>query len=247
MKVSSTEVQNNFGKYLQLAAKADIVITRNGMEIAVLSAKKDAGIYTDSAQSPDKVREVMTKGNYGGWKETYEKFLALSADSEERHEYIDGEIYLLSSPKVKHQATLTELFGLFYNRFKDKKCRPYVAPFDITLRRYPEDINVVQPDIMVICDLAEKLNEKDYYMGTPVLVVEILSESTRSKDQVKKLDLYMSCGIREYWLINPLTKEATVHLFANKDICDSANFRKGDIIKSFHFEELQIELDSIFR
>jgi Uma2 family endonuclease len=56
---------------------------------------------------------------------------------------------------------------------------------------------------MVICDLEEKLDERDYYMGTPALVVEILSESTRRKDLVKKLDLYMSTGIKEYWIVNP--------------------------------------------
>jgi Uma2 family endonuclease len=42
---------------------------------------------------------------------------------------------------------------------------------------------------MIICDLEEKLDEKDYYKGIPSLVVEILSDSTRSKDMIKKLDL----------------------------------------------------------
>ncbi len=41
MKVSSTEVQNNFGKYLMLAAREDIIITKNGREIARLSADFD--------------------------------------------------------------------------------------------------------------------------------------------------------------------------------------------------------------
>lgn len=36
MKVSSTEIQNNFGKYLILAGKEDIIITKNGTEVARL-------------------------------------------------------------------------------------------------------------------------------------------------------------------------------------------------------------------
>ncbi len=247
MKVNSTELQNNFGKYLMLAAKEDIVITRNGTEIAVLSARKGAGPSADATAPPDLVREILTKGDYGGWKASYEEFLALSHNTEERYEYIDGEIYLLSSPKTKHQTALTELFGFFFNWFKGKKCRPFVAPYDITLKRHAEDINVVQPDIMIICDLEEKLNEKDYYMGTPALVVEILSEGTRSKDLVKKLDLYMSCGVREYWIVNPLNKEVTVYLLADKDINASATYRKAETIRSFFFEGLQVELDLIFR
>jgi prevent-host-death family protein len=42
MKVNSTELQNNFGKYLMLAGKEDIIITRNGMEIAILSSISDS-------------------------------------------------------------------------------------------------------------------------------------------------------------------------------------------------------------
>lgn len=41
MKVNSTQLQNNFGKYLMLTAKEDIIITRNGTEIAKLSAIND--------------------------------------------------------------------------------------------------------------------------------------------------------------------------------------------------------------
>lgn len=41
MKVNSTELQNNFGKYLMLAAQEDIIITRNGTEIAKLTALGD--------------------------------------------------------------------------------------------------------------------------------------------------------------------------------------------------------------
>src|SRR5690554_7262091 len=86
-----------------------------------------------------------------------------------------------------------------------------VAPYDITLKRNKDDINIVQPDIMVICDLAEKLGDDGYYKGVPTLVVEILSESTCKKDLTNKLDLYMCCGIEEYWVVNPLNCEVAVY------------------------------------
>lgn len=239
MKVNSTELQNNFGKFLMLAAQEDIVITRNGTEIAVLSARKD--------QVPDRVKEVAAKANYGGTKASYGDFLQLATDSEERYEYIDGEIYLLSSPKTAHQRVLTELFGIFYNWFQGRKCRPFVAPYDITLKRHGDDINIVQPDIMVICDLEEMLNEKDYYIGIPTLIVEILSEGTRSKDLVKKLDLYMSSGVKEYWIVNPFNKEVAVYYFEEQNIFASSTYKKPETICSFFFEELQVSLDQIFK
>ena len=52
------------------------------------------------------------------------------------------------------------------------------SPYDITIKRSAEDINVVQPDLMVICDLEENLAEDGYYYGVPTLLVEVLSENT---------------------------------------------------------------------
>ncbi|ATW28077.1 type II toxin-antitoxin system Phd/YefM family antitoxin [Candidatus Formimonas warabiya] len=245
MIVNSTEVQNNFGKYLMLAAQEDIIITRNGREIARLSALKDP--LSDFGETPGTVMEKAEAYGYGGRKASYEEFLELTKDNEERYEYIDGEIYFLASPKTAHQIALTELFVIFYNWFQGKDCTPLVAPYDITLKRNAENINVVQPDIMVICDLAEKLDKNDYYQGVPSLVVEILSEGTRSKDLIKKLDLYMSCGVREYWIVNPLNKEVTIYLFEDKDIRNHTTYRKHETAPSYIFTGLSVELDRIFK
>ncbi|NLO39432.1 MAG: type II toxin-antitoxin system Phd/YefM family antitoxin, partial [Ruminiclostridium sp.] len=189
MKVSSTELQNNFGKYLLLCIGEPVIISKNGREIAKLTSLEARGEY-DSEKSI--ISEEAFNYGFGVKKASYKEFQELTRDNEERYEYIDGEIYYLASPKTTHQIVLTELFVIFHHWFQGKKCTPMVAPYDITLKRHPEDINIVQPDIMVICDLDEKLNQQDYYMGTPALVVEIISESTKRKDLIKKLDLYMS-------------------------------------------------------
>lgn len=245
MKVNSTELQNNFGKYLMLATREDIIITRNGTEIAKLSALGNTD--AEYGVEPEIIKEKAEDYRYAVRKASYEEFLELSQNSDERYEYIDGEIYLLASPKTTHQRALTELLVIFYNWFQGKKCTPMVAPYDITLKHNPENINVVQPDVMVICDLEENLDENDYYMGVPSLVVEILSEGTRSKDLIKKLDLYMSCGIREYWIINPLNREVTVYLFEDQDISNSITYHKSETVQSFIFPGLSAELDRIFK
>lgn len=246
--INSTELQNNFGKYLVLAAQEDITITRNGNPIAKLTAmnpsKAEARHHTTQ---PEKVMEKAEDYNFTRRKATFEEFLELTKESEERYEYIDGEIYLLASPKTTHQIALTELFGIFYNWFQGKPCTPLVAPYDIELKRSSENINIVQPDIMVICDLEEHLNEHDYYKGVPTLVVEILSKSTRSKDLIKKLDLYMSCDVQEYWIVNPFNKEVTVYLFEDNNIHSYVTYRKTEIAQSYVFTGLSAGLDRIFK
>ncbi len=245
MIVTSTEVQNNFGKYLMLAAQEEIIITRNGTEIAKLTAIKESSLV--GAEGREGVAEKAAAYGGGGWKVSYEEFLEISQNSEERYEYIDGEIYLLASPKTVHQIALTELFGVFYNWFEGKRCTPLVAPYNITLRRNPENINVVQPDLMVICDLEEKLDANDYYQGVPALLVEILSAGTQRKDLITKLDLYLSCGVSEYWIVNPLNKELAIYHFTDQNIKESVTYRKSEVAHSFIFDGLTVELDRVFK
>lgn len=245
MIVSSTEVQNNFGKYLMLAAEEDVIVTRNGVPVAKLLGLDSAPHPWGSISSI--VRERAHQMAYGPTKATYQEFLELTRDSEERYEYIDGEIYLLASPRTPHQAALTELFGQFYNWFQGKECRPFVAPYYITLRRSPEQISVVQPDIMIICDLDEQLGEDGYYKGVPTLLVEILSDSTARKDLLKKLDLYMSCGVDEYWIVDPEDRLVLVYGFQDKKLSRQALYKPPEKAQSQRFPGLEADLVQIFR
>ncbi|NMB97769.1 MAG: type II toxin-antitoxin system Phd/YefM family antitoxin [Clostridiaceae bacterium] len=266
MIVNSTEFQNNFGKYLMLVAKEDVIITRNGREVARLTTvdyQPGRANYMDAA-----VREEVAEYLFNNRKATYEEFLELSRDSQYRYEYIDGEIYLLASPRIVHQIAMKNLFVLLCSWFEGKKCIPIAAPYDLTLWRDTDKNrldyelneksisesdnqssikpNIVQPDLMVICDLEEKLNDNGYYMGVPSMIVEIVSESTRSRDYVKKLDLYMSCGVQEYWIVNPLNKSITIYLFKDSDIYDNATYKKSEMAKSYIFNGLTVEVDKVF-
>ena len=78
------------------------------------------------------------------------------------------------------------------NWFAGKKCRVFSASFDVTLsNEETKSKNVVQPDLLISCDYSEQRDERDGYTVTPSLVIEILSPQTRSRDQVRKLNVYM--------------------------------------------------------
>jgi len=241
MIVNSTELQNNFGKYLVLAGREDIVVTRNGIPIAkLIGVGEEPGVAQEDTAREKAEAYPARRGV------TYEEFLELTRNSEDRYELIDGEVYLLASPKIAHQYCLTEIFGQLYTWFKGNKCKVFTAPNDITLKRQPDSVNVVQPDLMVICDLDEKIGDDGYYTGIPALVVEIISDSTRSKDMVKKLDLYMDCGIEEYWVVNPLNREVTVYQFKDKQIRDSRTYKNKETAESGIFPGLAVAVDSLF-
>lgn len=245
MIVSSTEVQNNFGKYLMLSAKEDVIITRNGVPLAKLSVLRMDQSPTSSTASME--REGARELDYCGQKATYEEFLQLPQRTEERYEYIQGEIYRLASPKTAHQAALVELTVLFHDWSEGKECRVFVAPYDITLKSPSGQINEVQPDIMIICDLDEHLGDDGYYKGVPTLLVEILSDATARRDLVKKLDLYMSCGVAEYWVVDPDERLVFAYSFRDGTLDEQRLYRLPGKAQSRVFPDLVVDLDRVFR
>lgn len=242
MIVTTTDVQNSFGKYLQLCENEEVIITKNGKKVAKLLP------YTeDDTMGRWLVSEGSPRYRPKGIRVSYEEYVKMTEESENRYEYIDGEIILLASPLYPHQKAIREIYGAFINWFRDKECEPLAAPFDVILYRLGnnEKINSVQPDILVICD-RDKIDAKGKYMGTPSLVVEVLSNSTRSKDMVQKLDLYMESGVREYWIVNTDSKEIYIHGFAESKIAVTRSFKGDEHAKSLVFQGLDVSLSTVF-
>jgi Uma2 family endonuclease len=241
MRVNTTDLQNAFGKYLSLVQKEDIVIVKNGKSIAKMIKHSEPDYFLVHEES-NKYRSFR--------KISYEEYMKLVESSDQRYELIDGEIYLLASPSFKHQVVVNEIAGRFYNYFRGKPCRSLTAPLDVRLfgfaTKFEEDPNVVQPDIVVICD-EEMVNEDSKYEGIPTMIVEVLSPSTKGKDMATKLQLYLKSGVLEYWIVDLENKKVIQYCFTQeRDISDQHIFEVGDLIKSTAFEGLEIQLREIF-
>jgi len=238
MEVTSTEVQNNFGTYLKLAQVEEVFITRNGKRIAVLrhweEPRAEAPRAAEGTAAYQPERPTLT----------VEEFRKLSEASDARYEYIDGEVHLLPSPSWAHQRIVCELLSIFNEWSRGKKCKPVTAPFDVTLMK-DEKENVVQPDIVVVCD-PENIDDRGHYTGVPSLVVEVLSEATRQKDMLKKLHLYMAGGVGEYWIVNPLNREIYIYSFASGEIRNYRVFKGAETAESEVLERLAVPLEQVF-
>lgn len=241
MRVNTTDLQNAFGKYLSLVQKEDIVIVKNGKSVAKLIhyAEPDYYFVHEEAKSYQPLRKI-----------SYEEYMNLVHSSDQRYELIDGVIYLMASPGFNHQVVVNEIAGHFYNYFRGRPCRSLTAPLDVRLfghaTKFEEDPNVVQPDVVVICD-EEKVNEDNKYEGIPTLVVEVLSPWTKGKDMAIKLNLYMKSGVLEYWIINLEDNSVIQYSFSQeRDIESLDNFSGEDTIRSTVFEGLEIPLRDIF-
>ncbi|ATW26797.1 type II toxin-antitoxin system Phd/YefM family antitoxin [Candidatus Formimonas warabiya] len=241
--ITATELKQNLGKYMDYVEQQnDVVITKNGNKIARLTP------YVTDIEQYFTVRENALDYQYGGKKVSYEEFMEIYEKSTLRMELINGEIYLLSSPSMGHQEILGRLYLIFNEYFKDKKCRVFLAPFDVHFKKQEiKEPDVMQPDLLVACDLENNVTEKGKYMGTPTLVIEILSDSTRTKDMVDKLNTYRLSGVQEYWIIDQRQENIMIYGFFDYEIDRYKTFEKGDVAKSFVFTGLSADIESLFK
>jgi len=240
--ITATELKQSLGKYLSLVEdQNDLVITKNGKKIARLTP------YVSDIEQYFTVKENALDYQYGGKKVSYEEFMEISEKSTLRMEFINSEIYILSSPNIRHQEILGRLHLLFAGYFQDKQCRVFLAPFDVYFKKKDfKEPDVMQPDLLVVCDLENNINEKGRYMGTPILVIEILSESTRKKDMIDKLNTYMISGVEEYWIVDPKQENIMIYSFEYYEIERYKIYEKGEITQSFIFETLTADNENLF-
>jgi len=130
-------------------------------------------------------------------------------------ELIDGIIYMSPSPIRPHQRTISLLSARMTVFVEENDLgEVYVSPFDVYL---DEKSNAVQPDIVFVSKARlSMIDPMGHIHGVPDLTVEVLSSGNRKYDLEKKKDLYERFGVLEFWIIDPLNKEATGYRLQNR-------------------------------
>ena len=162
-----------------------------------------------------------------------------------RAELIDGQLYYMSAPSRIHQKILSVLhFEIMrYIRSKDGSCEVYPAPFAVKL--FNDRDNTVEPDISVIC-APEKLTDRGC-TGAPDWIIEIISPGNPEHDYVRKLNLYLDAGVREYWIVDPRTRTVLVY-YLDQDNMDGFKVRQytfQDKIRVNIYEDLRIDFGGL--
>lgn len=240
--ITATELKKNLGKYLDYVNNDnEVVITKNGKKAIRLAP------YLTEIERYFTIKETALDYQYGGKKVSYEEFMEIYENSDLRMEYINGEIIIMGSPNTFHQSISGNLFSILKNYLKGKPCKVFYAPFDVHfLKKNFKVPDVMQPDLLIACDLEDHINEKGRYMGTPTLVVEILSPSTRSRDMVDKLNIYMLSGVKEFWVVNPKEKTMLVYGFKDGQVDEYNSYKRVETVKSYWFEKLEVALKDVF-
>lgn len=150
------------------------------------------------------------------------------------------------APSWRHQGVSRNTFKIIDAFFEGKQCGVFYAPLDVVLpsSSYNKSNTVVQPDVTVLCDMS-KLDDHGI-VGTPDLIVEILSRGNTKHDLSTKFELYQEAGLPEYWIISPMEKTIIIYTLQEGLFIGSKVYTEGEIARSKHFEGLDVDVNKVF-
>jgi Uma2 family endonuclease len=144
-----------------------------------------------------------------------------------------------------------QLIGEMIVYFKNHQCRFLAAPTDVCLvRKNAQDKEiktVLQPDLLVVCDLSKIKNNRNV-VGAPDLVVEILSPGNSKTEMKQKYEVYEESGVLEYWIVFPETKSVQIFILnEHGKYIGLQPLTEDDILKSTTFAGLEVDLSAVFK
>jgi len=129
---------------------------------------------------------------------TPEEYFALEAQSEERHEYFDGEIFAMAGGTKSHNLIAQNFTLALRASLRGKGCQVFMEDVRLTVQ---DDFHYTYPDVVVTCDPADRRDP--YLIRQPVLIIEVLSPSTADYDRSRKFTQYQKiASLRHYILVS---------------------------------------------
>jgi Uma2 family endonuclease len=175
---------------------------------------------------------------------TYDDYVHFPEDGR-RHEIIGGAHYVTPAPNTRHQDISFQLTYLLGGFVRERGLgKTYTAPFDVVL----SPTSVLQPDLVFVSTRHMDRLTAANLQGAPDLAVEILSDSTRGRDEITKRHLYAQHGVPEYWIIDPAAESVTVHRLEDGDYRRGTEFlaENDDRLESPLFPRFSLPLVDLF-
>lgn len=128
------------------------------------------------------------------------EYLAWEREQPTKHEYVDGAIVAMAGASFEHNTILANLLRSFGNALVDRPCRVLASDMRV---KTPANGRYRYPDGSVACDpIKFEDNELDTLLN-PVVLIEVLSDSTEREDRGEKFRDYRSIpSFREYLLVS---------------------------------------------
>lgn len=165
-----------------------------------------------------------------------EEYLQSELISEVKREYFDGQVYAMAGAMHNHNFISMNIAREFSNHLKGTPCAVFMADTKVRLGK-----NYVYPDVLVDCS---PMSGDDYFSTSPVIIVEVLSKSTRMRDTTTKLIQYINLpSLKEYVLIEQ--EFVSVQVLRKSKHWQSEYFYLGDRV-TFESIGLTLTVEEIY-
>ncbi len=201
--------------------------------------KHDYTIGSIEVKGPPEVREPVFA--YGRRRLTIEEYLEWESANADKHEYYRGEVFAMPGSKMPHNIISANLLVSLGIRLRGKSCRPFNSDQRIHI---PQNTLFTYPDISVVCGDPVTLNDDQWNILNPSVLVEVLSPSTSRYDRGDKFKLYQDIPtLKEYILVDSQTIRIEAFRINNGGIWEFAGYGNAD--KSLHLPTLDLSIPLI--
>lgn len=137
-----------------------------------------------------------------------EEYLEGEELAEVKHEYLGGTVHAMAGATIRHNNIAGNAFGVLFGKLRGKPCQLFNSDTKVRIE-LPDHTRFYYPDAMVVC---QSNPETDHYQNHPVVVIEVLSESTRRTDMGEKRDGYLAiASLKVLMLVEADRPEVTVY------------------------------------
>jgi len=165
-----------------------------------------------------------------------EEYLQGELTSELKHELIDGYAYAMTGAHANHERISGNVYAEFSHHLKKQSCEPFGSDMKVKA-----GLNFFYPDVIVDCDFDES---QPYFTEKPIIIVEVLSKSTRRTDQTIKRRAYLDLpSLQEYVLIEQ--DFVDVEVVRRSEGWQSKHYYLGDEV-IFESIELTLSVEDIY-
>ena len=166
-----------------------------------------------------------------------DEYLAGELVAETKHELIDGYVYGMVGTSGNHDRISGNIYTEFRNHLKNSPCEPFGSDMKIKVGS-----NFFYPDVFVDCHFNES---EPYFTDTPMIIVEVLSKSTRRKDRTIKLSNYITIpSLQEYVMIEQDCVD--VEVLSRKESWFPKHYYLGDDV-SVESIDLKLSVEAIYQ
>jgi Uma2 family endonuclease len=131
---------------------------------------------------------------------TTEEYLAFEESSSERHDFVGGELYMMSGASENHNLIVTNIIIAIGIQLRNRSCKLY--PSDMLIE-IAETGDFQYPDVSLVCEPAIIKRDKRETLLNPTVITEVLSSSTEQYDRGKKFHNYRTLdSLQEYVLVS---------------------------------------------